>query len=101
VRAASLRIGDGEGSHGAGIPYLAFNGECVEAMRFYERVLGLGGKLEMMMNGEDSPVAVQIPKEHAHRILHARLRIVEHQWRGNDVSGASAFARTQSKRWHP
>jgi PhnB protein len=56
------------------IPYLAFNGDCSEAMRVYERVLGLGAKLEMMMSGADSPVAAQIPKEHAHRILHARLR---------------------------
>jgi PhnB protein len=56
------------------IPYLAFNGSCAEAMRFYERVLGLGAKLEMMMSGADSPMAAQIPKEHAHRILHARLR---------------------------
>src|SRR5258708_7700724 len=56
------------------IPYLAFNGDCAEAMRFYERVLGLGAKLEMMMSGADSPMAAQIPEEHAHRILHARLR---------------------------
>jgi PhnB protein len=56
------------------IPYLAFNGNCAEAMRFYQRVLGLGAKLEMMLSGADSPVAAQIPKEHAHRILHARLR---------------------------
>ena len=56
------------------IPYLAFNGNCSEAMRCYERVLGLGAKLEMMLNGADSPMAAQIPKEHAHRILHARLR---------------------------
>ena len=47
------------------IPYLAFNGNCSEAMRFYERVLGLGAKLEMMMSGADSPMAAQIPKEHA------------------------------------
>jgi PhnB protein len=56
------------------IPYLAFNGDCAEAMRFYEHVLGLGAKLEIMMSGADSPMAPQIPKEHAHRILHARLR---------------------------
>jgi PhnB protein len=43
-------------------------------MRFYERVLGLGAKLEMMMSGADSPMAAQIPREQAHRILHARLR---------------------------
>jgi PhnB protein len=56
------------------IPYLAFDGNCSEAMRFYEGVLCLGAKLEMMLSGADTPMAAQIPKEHAHRILHARLR---------------------------
>jgi len=56
------------------IPYLAFNGNCASAMRFYEAVLGLGAKLEMMMSGGESPMAAHIPPEHAQRILHARLR---------------------------
>lgn len=53
------------------IAYLAFNGNCAEAMRYYERALK--GKLEVLMNGADSPMAAQIPKEFAQRILHARL----------------------------
>jgi PhnB protein len=53
------------------IPYLAFNGNCAEAVRFYERVLG--GKLEVLMSGADSPMAAQMPKEFADRIVHARL----------------------------
>ena len=53
------------------IPYLAFNGNCAEAARFYERVLG--AKLEILMSGAESPMAAQIPKESAHHILHARL----------------------------
>jgi PhnB protein len=53
------------------IAYLAFDGTCAEAMRFYEKVLG--GKLEVLMSGADSPMAEHIPKESAHRILHARL----------------------------
>ena len=53
------------------IPYLGFNGNCAEAVSFYERVLG--AKLEVLMSGADSPMAAQIPKEFAHRILHARL----------------------------
>ena len=53
------------------IAYLAFNGNCAEAMRFYEGALG--GKLEVLMSGAESPMADQIPKESAHRILHARL----------------------------
>jgi PhnB protein len=55
------------------IAYLAFNGNCAEAMRFYETALG--GKLEVLMSGADSPMADQIPKESAHRILHARLAL--------------------------
>jgi PhnB protein len=55
------------------IAYLAFDGTCAEAMRFYESVLG--GKIEIMMSGADSPMAAEIPKDVAHRILHARLAI--------------------------
>lgn len=55
------------------IPYLGFNGTCADAMRFYEQALG--GKLEVLMTGADSPVAAQLPKEFAHRILHARLAL--------------------------
>jgi PhnB protein len=34
-------------------PYLFFNGNCAEAMRFYEEALG--GKLEMMMKASEAP----------------------------------------------
>jgi len=53
------------------IAYLAFDGNCADAMRFYEHALG--GKLEVLMSGAESPIAAQMPKEFAHRILHARL----------------------------
>jgi PhnB protein len=53
------------------IAYLGFDGTCADAMRFYERALG--GKLEVLMSGAESPIADQMPKEFAHRILHARL----------------------------
>jgi len=55
------------------IAYLAFNGNCAEAMRFYEQALN--AKLEVLMSGADSPMAEQIPKESSHRILHARLAL--------------------------
>lgn len=55
------------------IAYLSFNGNCAEAMRFYEQALH--GKLEVLMSGAESPMAEQIPKEFAHRILHARLAL--------------------------
>ena len=55
------------------IAYLAYNGNCADAMRFYERALS--GKLEVLMSGADSPMAAQMPKEFADRILHARLAL--------------------------
>jgi PhnB protein len=55
------------------VPYLGFNGNCAEAMRFYERALD--GKLEVMMSCADSPMAAKVPKEFAHRIMHARLAL--------------------------
>jgi PhnB protein len=55
------------------VPYLGFNGNCAEAMSFYERALD--GKIELMMSGADSPMAAQMPKEFAHRIMHARLAL--------------------------
>lgn len=60
------------------IPYLSFNGNCADAMRFYERVLG--GKLELLLRNADTPMAAQIPKEHADRIIHARLVLPGGVW---------------------
>jgi len=60
------------------IAYLGFDGTCAEAMRFYERALH--GKLEVLMSGADSPMAEHIPKESAHRILHARLALQPAFW---------------------
>lgn len=53
------------------IAYLSFDGNCADAMRFYESALK--GKLEVLMSGADSPMADQMPQEFLHRILHARL----------------------------
>jgi PhnB protein len=55
------------------IPYLAFNGNCAEAMRFYERALG--GKLELLMTMGETPMAAEIPKESHNRVMHARLAL--------------------------
>lgn len=47
--------------------YIFFNGNCAEAMRFYEKALG--GKLRLV-TGKDMPGT---PAEHADAIMHARL----------------------------
>ncbi len=55
------------------IPYLGFDGNCAEAMRYYEQVFG--GTIKVMMSGAQSPMASQIPKEFADRILNAQLEL--------------------------
>ena len=50
-------------------PYLFFDGNCAEAMRFYQQTLG--GKMEAMMSYADSPMPDQCPPGSKDRIMHA------------------------------
>jgi len=51
-------------------PYLFFNGNCAEAMHFYEKALG--GKVEMMMKASEAPPQEGCPGEvNGDAILHA------------------------------
>jgi PhnB protein len=52
------------------IPYLSFNNNCAEAMRFYEAKLG--GKLEVMMSYGEAP-DMPVPDEAKHLIMHAYM----------------------------
>lgn len=54
------------------IPYLAFDGNCADAMRFYAQVLG--GKLDLLTFGQ-SPMSEGTPKDALNRIMHARLAL--------------------------
>lgn len=74
------------------IPYLSFDGQCAEAMRFYERVLGLGARIELLLSGADTPMAAQMPKEYAHRIMHCRLAFDDgSQLYAGDASTSSPY----------
>jgi PhnB protein len=54
-------------------PYLLFNGQCEEAFKFYEKLLG--GKIEAMMAHEGTPAEKGVPPEWRKKILHARLAV--------------------------
>ena len=51
--------------------YLSFDGNCAEAMRFYEKALN--GKLSVLLTNGEAPIADQMPPGNADRIMHARL----------------------------
>jgi PhnB protein len=63
-------------------PYLVFNGDCAEAFRFYEQLLG--GKIEGLMTHGESPIAEQVQPGWEDRVLHARLRIGDALLLGSD-----------------
>lgn len=54
------------------IPYLAFDGNCADAMRFYAQALG--GKVDLLTFGQ-SPMSERTPPEALNRIMHARLAL--------------------------
>lgn len=55
------------------IPFLHFTGECLHAMRFYERTLG--GEIDLLMTYGGSPFKDNIPPELHERVMNARLKL--------------------------
>jgi PhnB protein len=52
-------------------PFLLFDGNCAEAMKFYQACLG--GELSLTRLG-DTPMKDQMPAENHHRIVNAHLK---------------------------
>lgn len=68
-------------------PYLAFNGKCEAAFKFYEKCLG--GKIVMMSRYSEMPPSDQagcgeMPKDAMNRIMHARLVVGNQTLMGGD-----------------
>jgi len=66
-------------------PYLTFGGNCAEAFKYYERVLG--GKLVAMITHADMPAEAQAqtPPEWKNKIMHARLVLGDNVLMGSDA----------------
>ena len=72
--------------------YLSFDGNCAEAMRFYERVLG--GRLEALVRYADAPPDAAMPAlsaEDSGRIMHARLGLDEQTLMGSDATAGHPY----------
>jgi len=76
--------------------YLFFNGNCAQAMRFYETTLG--GKIEMSMTYAESPDPEQCPPGSKDRIMHTsmlldgRRLMASDTPAGDDAKGMHGFA---------
>ena len=54
-------------------PYLFYDGNCEEALKFYQKVLG--ARIEAMHRFGEGPPEMQSAPEHKDRIMHARVTI--------------------------
>jgi PhnB protein len=72
--------------------YLTFDGNCAEAMRFYESTLG--GKLSLMTAAE-SPMASKVPPDAANRVVHAHLSADGGILMASDSMGGQPYERMQ------
>lgn len=54
-------------------PYLMFNGNCEEALKYYEQALGATIQFSSTFKG--SPACDSVPAEWADKIMHASLKV--------------------------
>ncbi len=64
-------------------PYLFFSGQCEEAFKFYEKLLG--GKIIAMMPHEDTPAENAVSPEWRKKIIHARMEVGDQLLMGSDA----------------
>jgi len=63
--------------------YLFFDGQCAEAMRYYERTLG--GRLEAVLTYGDSPEPQQCPPGAKDLVMHTALKLGDRTLMASDV----------------
>ena len=63
--------------------YLVFNGQCEEAFKFYEKVLG--GKILAMFTHAGTPAAEHVPPEWLNKIMHVTLKAGDSVLMGSDA----------------
>ncbi len=63
-------------------PYLAFNGQCEIAFKFYEQCLG--GKIEALLPFKGSPMEEQTPTDWLDKIMHAEIKVGDRVLMGSD-----------------
>ncbi len=69
--------------------YLAFDGNCAEAMKFYARVLN--ARLEALITYGQAPGDQPCPPSHANRIMHAYLVHPEFELMAGDMPLGETF----------
>ena len=64
-------------------PYLFYHGNCEEAFKHYETVLG--GKIELLLRNADGPPDMPSAPENKQKIMHGRMSIGSHVLMASDA----------------
>ena len=72
--------------------YLFFDGNCAEAMRFYEKTLG--AKMESLMTNAEAPPG-QAPPGSEDRVMHASLFVDGRRLMASDAMAGQPYERMQ------
>jgi PhnB protein len=64
-------------------PYLNFNGQCEEAFKFYEKLMG--ARIETMIAYQGTPMETVAPPEWHKKIMHAAISIGDRTVSGVDA----------------
>ncbi|MGH6870459.1 MAG: VOC family protein [Rhizomicrobium sp.] len=63
--------------------YLHFNGDCAEAIKFYEKVMG--AKTEMVMPFSNAPPGGNLPPEWKDKVMHASFTVGDTSMQATDA----------------
>jgi PhnB protein len=64
-------------------PYLMFNGNCEEALKFYEQALG--ANIKAVMKNEGTPAAEHVPPEWLDKVLHTTFSVDDNVLMASDA----------------
>ncbi len=78
--------------------YLSFNGNCADAMHFYEQALG--AKLQTLIRYRDAPPDMPAPPGHEDKVMHALLVHPGFQLMAGDAPPGMPYA-PRSSAWSP
>jgi PhnB protein len=70
-------------------PYLFFDGNCEEALNFYQRCLG--GQIVQLVHYRGSPMESQLPEAWRDKVMHAKFEADGHRFMASDRTPGQPF----------
>ena len=80
-------------------PYLFYNGNCEEALKYYQKALG--AQIEAMMPYGDGPADIPVPPDWKTKLMHARITIDGEVMMASDATPGDEVAASHATSGQP